>query len=307
MSIDDVCREAQALGVPIISGRDFDDSDRKSNEPVVIISESIARRMFPTQDAVNHHMMWTDPVLKFIDISGAPRRIVGVVADIDDTHVVPGPTMTVYHPMGQEQLWGGRLFVHTHSDPYALVTPVTRIIRTMAADQPVEHPASLEDVRAEVMTPDRLNTFVFGGFALVALAIAVVGVAGVLAFSVSGRTREFGIRLAVGSHPRHLLTGVIAEGMVMAGAGPVALPEAPGIPGPVSVRTWPRRGTGAGGFREPARPPDPERRGEPGRQGRATRPGPVLPSQAGKEEMTPLDTALGRRTALRTRRSPNGG
>ena len=75
----------------------------------------------------------------------------------------------------------------------------------------MEHAATLEDIRAEVLAPDRLNTLVFGGFAAVALVIAVVGVAGVLAFSVSGRTREFGIRLAIGSQPRHLLTGVIAR------------------------------------------------------------------------------------------------
>ena len=86
----------------------------------------------------------------------------------------------------------------------------------------VERAATLEDIRAEVLTPDRLNTVVFGGFAAVALAIAVVGVAGVLAFSVSGRTREFGIRLAIGSQPRHILTGVIAEGVVIAGVGVVA-------------------------------------------------------------------------------------
>ncbi|MDE3164503.1 MAG: FtsX-like permease family protein, partial [Acidobacteriota bacterium] len=97
-------------------------------------------------------------------------------------------------------------------DPYALVSPITRTIRNLSADQPVERAATLEDVRAEVLTPDRLNTIVFGGFAVVALLIAVVGVAGVLAFSVSARTREFGIRLAIGSQPRHLLGRVIAEG-----------------------------------------------------------------------------------------------
>ena len=85
------------------------------------------------------------------------------------------------------------------------MSPVTRIIRDLSVDQPVERAATLEDIRAEVLTPDRLNALVFGGFAAVALAIAVVGVAGVLAFSVSGRTREFGIRLAIGSQPRHLL------------------------------------------------------------------------------------------------------
>ena len=144
------------------------------------------------------------------------------MADIDDENVVPGPAITVYHPFGQEQLWGGRLFVHARGNPYALVSPVTRIIRDLSADQVVERAATLEDIRAEVLTPDRLNTLVFGGFAAVALAIAVVGVAGVLAFSVSGRTREFGIRLAVGSQPRHLLAGVIAEGVVIAVVGVVA-------------------------------------------------------------------------------------
>jgi predicted permease len=210
-----------ALGVPILAGRDFTEADRRGGEPVVIVSQSLAQRMFPNQDAINHHMTWTDPVMKFIDVSPAPRRIVGVAADVDDENVVPGPALSVYHPFEQE-IGGGRLFVHARTDLYALVPPITRIIRDLSADQPVERAATLEDVRAEVLTPDRLNTLVFGGFAAVALAIAVVGVAGVLAFSVSARTREFGIRLAIGSQPRHLLTGVIAEGAVIAAAGVVA-------------------------------------------------------------------------------------
>jgi predicted permease len=211
-----------ALGVPLIAGRDFNDLDRRGAEQVVIISQSIAQRMFPNQDAVNRHLVWTDPIMKFIDISPKPRRIVGVVADVDDENVVPGPAMTVYQPFGQEQTFGGRLFVHAHGDPYALVSPIRRIIRDLSADQPVERAATLDDIRAEVLTPDRLNTLVFGGFAAVALAIAVVGVAGVLAFSVSGRTREFGIRLAIGSEPRQLVSGVIRQGASIAVAGVVA-------------------------------------------------------------------------------------
>jgi putative ABC transport system permease protein len=210
-----------ALGVPILAGRDFDESDRRGGEPVVIVSQSVAQRMFPNQDAVNRHITWTDPIMKFIDVSSVSRRIVGVAADIDDENVVPGPALSVYHPFEQE-IGGGRLFVHARTDPYALVTPITRIIRNLSADQPVERAATLEDVKAEVLAPDRLNTLVFGGFAAVALAVAVVGVAGVLAFSVSGRTREFGIRLAVGSQPRHILAGVLSEGVVMAAIGVVA-------------------------------------------------------------------------------------
>jgi putative ABC transport system permease protein len=116
----------------------------------------------------------------------------------------------------------GRLFVNARTDPYALVPSIARIIRELSADQPVEQAATLADVRAEVLSPTRLNALVFGGFAAVALTIAVVGVAGVLAFSVSARTREFGIRLAIGSAPRHLLTRVLGEGAVIAGVGIVA-------------------------------------------------------------------------------------
>jgi putative ABC transport system permease protein len=210
-----------SLGVPLIAGRDFSDADRHDAEKVVIVSQSLAQRMFPNQDAVNRHLLWTDPVIKFIDVSPAPRRIVGVVADMDDENIVPGPAMTVYHPFEQE-IGGGRLFVHTQTDPYTLVPSITRIVRELAADQPVEHAATLEDVRAEVLAPNRLNAMVFGGFAGVALAIAIVGVAGVLAFSVSARTREFGIRLAIGSAPRHLLTRVLGEGAVIAVSGIVA-------------------------------------------------------------------------------------
>src|ERR1700690_2415308 len=221
-----------ALGVPIIAGRDFnalDDNNDNNKEPVVIVSQTLAQRMFPNQDAVNRHVYWTDPVLQFASGTDlekarmmAPRRIIGVTADMDDGHVVPEPTVTVYSPFDEGSIFGGRLFIHTSANPYALVPSVTRVIREMSADQPVEHAATLADVRAEVLTPDRLNSLVFGVFAAVALAIAVVGVAGVLAFSVSARTREFGIRLALGSEPQRLLKAVIAEGAVMSAAGVLA-------------------------------------------------------------------------------------
>jgi putative ABC transport system permease protein len=214
-----------ALGVPIIAGRDFNELDDRNKEPVAIISQTLAQRMFPNQDPINRHVFWTDPVLKVGRSSNTPlelQRIIGVVADIDDVHVVPEPTVTIYHTFEQGPLFRGRLFIHTSANPYSLVTPVTRIIREMSAEQPVERAATLEDVRAEVLTPHRLNSVVFGLFAAVALSIAVVGVAGVLAFSVSARTREFGIRLALGSQPQRLFKDVIAEGAAMAAAGVMA-------------------------------------------------------------------------------------
>jgi len=205
------------LGVPLLAGRDFTDDDRRGTELVTIVSQSLAQRLFPNGDAVNRHLTWTDPVFALFG-KPVPSRIVGVVADVDDENVVPAPALTVYQPAWQMGV-AGRLFVHAAGDPYALVPAVTRVIREISADQPVERAATLEDVRAEVLSPERVNAFVFSGFAGIALLIAVVGVAGVLAFSVSARTREFGIRLAVGSAPRHLLARVLSEGVRIAAIG----------------------------------------------------------------------------------------
>jgi len=203
-----------ALGVPLLAGRDFTQDDRRGRELVVIVSQSIAQRLFPGGDAVNRTMWWTDPLFG----KPRPRRIVGVVADVDDENVAPGPALTVYHPF-QQMPFGGRLFVRTAGDPYALVPSVTRIIHKMSADQPVERAATLADVRAEVLGPERLNAFVLSGFGGIALLIAVAGVAGVLAFSVSARTREFGVRLAIGSSPWRLMAGVLSEGAVIVAIG----------------------------------------------------------------------------------------
>jgi putative ABC transport system permease protein len=218
-----------ALGVPIIAGRDFNALDDQNREPVVIVSATLAQRMFPGQDPINRHVYWTDPVLEYIPGSdsekarfSSPHRIIGVAADVDDEHIVAAPTSTIYGTFADSLMFGGHLFIHTTANPYSLVTPVTQIIRQMSADEPVEHAATLEDIRVKVLAPDRLNSLVFGVFAGVALLIAVVGVAGVLAFSVSARTREFGIRLALGSQPKNLLRGVVAEGVLMAAVGVLA-------------------------------------------------------------------------------------
>jgi putative ABC transport system permease protein len=202
------------LGLPMVAGREFTYDDRSGSEPVVIVSESIAQRLFPGADALNRMLWWTDPLLG----PALPRRIVGIAADVDDENVVPGPALTVYHPVRQTG-FAQRLFVHASGDPYALVPEVTRIVRDISATQPVERAATLQDVRAAVLAPDRLNAFVLSGFAGVALLIAVVGVAGVLAFGVSARTREFGVRLAVGSSPRRLQAGVLSEGAAIVAIG----------------------------------------------------------------------------------------
>jgi predicted permease len=203
-----------ALGVPLLAGRDFTADDRLGGELVVIVSQSVAQRLFANGDAINHRIWWTDPFFG----PPLPRRIIGIVADADDERIVPGPSPAIYQPFRQMP-FANRLFVQTAGDPHSLIQPVTRIIRGISADQPVERAATLADVRAEVLAPERLNAFVLSGFGGVALLIAVVGIAGVLAFSVSARTREFGVRLAIGSTPASLLLRVLFEGARMVAIG----------------------------------------------------------------------------------------
>jgi putative ABC transport system permease protein len=200
------------LGVPLVAGREFTDADRRGGEPVAIVSQSLAQRFFPNGDALNRHLFTTDPR------PTAYGRIVGIVADVDDEHIAAQPAVTFYRPV-QQVGFAGRLFVRTARDPHALVPAITRTIREINADQPVERAATLEEVRSERLSPDRVNALVFAGFAGIALLIAVVGVAGVLAFSVSARMREFGMRLAVGCSPQGLLTLVLSQGATIAVIG----------------------------------------------------------------------------------------
>ena len=182
---------------------------------MAIVNQSVARRLFPNGDALNRRLTPTNLGTNLG--SPAPSRIVGVVADVDEDNVVQEPSMIVYYPDGRGG--GGRLFVRAAGDPRVLIPSVTRTIRDVAADQAVERPATLEDIRAEVLAPERLNAFVFSALGGIALLIAIVGVAGVLAFSVSARTREFGVRLAVGSTPRDLRAGVLRDGARIAAIG----------------------------------------------------------------------------------------
>ena len=211
----------KSLGVPIIAGRDFNADDRSDSEKVVIHQrERGASGMFHNQEALNRKLTWTDPVMKFIGISdrrpphrrrrrrpGRREHRAG-----PDAHGLPPDRAGVRRRTAVRARQGRPL--------HARARRSRKIIRDMSAEQPVERAATLDGrPRAEVLAPNRLNTLVFGGFALVALTIAVVGVAGVLAFSVSARMREFGVRLAIGSTPSHLLTRILGEGAVIAAFG----------------------------------------------------------------------------------------
>jgi putative ABC transport system permease protein len=201
------------LGVPLLAGRHFTDDDRRSKENVAIVNQSVAQRLFPNGDALSRRLTPTNLGTNLG--SPQPSRIVGIVADVDEDNVVQEPSMIVYYVTGT----GSRLFVRASGNPSALIPSVTRTIRAISADQAVERPSTLEDIRTEVLAPERLNAFVFSALGGIALLIAIVGVAGVLAFSVSARTREFGVRLAVGSSPWELRAGVLWDGVRTAAIG----------------------------------------------------------------------------------------
>ena len=188
---------------------------------MVVVSKSVADRLFPGQDALNRHIMWTDPLIKYADISPEPRRIVGVLANIDDANIIPQPNLTIYTPFAQGPIFGANLLVRTKSDPYDLVPTITKTIRAAAATQPVEHTSTLQDVRMEVLADKRVNALVFGGFAALALTISIVGVAGVLAFGVSWRTRELEFASHWALNPS-ILAGVLIDGVTITAIGVVA-------------------------------------------------------------------------------------
>jgi hypothetical protein len=202
------------LGVPLLAGRDFTDDDSRSGEMVALVNQSVAQRLFPNGDALNRRLTPTNLGTNLG--KPQPARIIGIVADVDEENVVQEPAMIVYYPLGYR---GSRMFVRAAADPRALIPLVTRTIRGVAADQAVERPAVLEDIRAEVLGPERLNAFVFSALGGIALLISIVGVAGVLAFSVSARMREFGVRLAIGSTPGSLRAGVLWDGLRIAAVG----------------------------------------------------------------------------------------
>jgi ABC-type antimicrobial peptide transport system permease subunit len=141
------------------------------------------------------------------------------LADVDDANILPQHNLTIYQPFAQGPLYGASLLVRASKDPTALIPAITKTIRAVAATQPVEHASTLEDVRTEVLANNRVNAIVFGGFAALALAISAVGIAGVLAFSVSWRRREFAIRLAVGAQPLRILANVLIDGVTTAAIG----------------------------------------------------------------------------------------
>src|SRR5919199_3818769 len=208
-----------AAGIPLLKGRAFSSTDRRGTARVVMLNKTLAERLFPNQDPIGRQIAWTGEVLKFIPVTGDWRTVIGVVGDTRDAGLDSDPTPTVFQPFAQEELFNAALVIRTTSNPAALEPTVIRAIRELYPQQLIENVATLEEVRDATVAPRRLNALFVASFGALALVIAIVGIAGVLAFSVSSRTTEIGIRMSLGADASRVRRMVLGEGGVLLAVG----------------------------------------------------------------------------------------
>jgi len=202
----------RAAGIPLLKGRTFGLSDREGAARVVILNQSFAKKMFGDQDPIGRRIAWTGEVLKFVPISGDWRTVVGVVGDTRDGGLDNDATATMYQPFAQEMPFFGALLVRTRGNPSTLHATAVRAIRELYPKQIVENVATLEEVRDASVAPRKLNALFIASFGTLAMVIAMVGIAGVLAFSVSSRTAEIGIRMSLGADAGRVHRMILGEG-----------------------------------------------------------------------------------------------
>jgi putative ABC transport system permease protein len=200
----------KALGIPLISGRFFDAHDTSTAPEVVIISQSLAHRYFPNED----------PVGKRISGDGGKHwvQIVGVVGDVKYYGLDQEALDTAYVPIAQQPM-ASTLLVKTAGDPMTYAKRVQEAVYSVDPEQPVNRFESLAEMRGDALVQSRLTTLLLGMFAALALAIAATGLSGVIAVMVTQRTREIGIRMALGAQSSEVLGMVLMHGMRIIGIG----------------------------------------------------------------------------------------
>jgi putative ABC transport system permease protein len=209
----------RAAGIPLLRGREFTTTDRRGSGLVVVLNKTLADRLFPDRDPVGQRVAWTGDVLRFIGISGDWRTVVGVVGNTKDGGLDAEPRGVVFQPLAQEALFGGGLVIRAERNASALAPAATRLVRNISPRDPIENVLTVPQIRDQSVAPRRLNAALVSSFGALAVIIAAVGIAGVLAFSVSARTNEIGIRMSLGADSRRVQRMVLMEGGVLLAFG----------------------------------------------------------------------------------------
>lgn len=197
--------------IPMLTGRDFTLADGAAAPRVAVVNESLARYFFPGQSAVGERLSIG---------ASAPYTIVGVVADVRMGAPRPGSPPAVYFPSAQsEPSQYGTISVRTRSDPLALVPSVRAAVRSVDPEQPIADIRTMDEVLSEFMAPRRFNALLVGSFAALALTLAALGLYGAISYIVAQRTREIGIRMALGAERSDVVHSVLRQGVGLALAG----------------------------------------------------------------------------------------
>jgi len=209
----------RASGIPLLKGREFAETDVKTSAKVVILNKSLADRLFGDRDPIGQKVAWTGEVLKFIGLSDEWRTVVGVVGDTKDGGLDAAPRGAMFQPMKQEAMFGGGLVIRSQRDPASLASAATRIVRGIVPNDPIENVQTIAQFKSQSVAPRRLNAILVSSFGVLAVIIAAVGIAGVLAFSVSARTNEIGIRMSLGADSARVQRMILGEGGTLLGYG----------------------------------------------------------------------------------------
>ncbi|HEX8072777.1 MAG TPA: ABC transporter permease [Pyrinomonadaceae bacterium] len=206
----------RTMAIPVKQGRAFNERDTDKAPPVVVINETFARRFFPGENPTGRRLALDDGE----DDHAAPREIVGVVGDVRHAGLDQPVTPEMYVPF--QQLPPARLSIVTRTtaaDPAGVATSVRAAIREVNAEQPVYNVRPVTQLLAQSVARRRFNMLLLGTFAALALVLAALGIYGVMAYSVTRRTHELGIRLALGAQRGDILRLVVGQGMVLVGTG----------------------------------------------------------------------------------------
>ncbi|NKB89291.1 MAG: FtsX-like permease family protein [Acidobacteria bacterium] len=210
----------ESMGIELMEGRDFVTTDLADSQGVVIINATMAKDYFGDRSAIGERIAWTDNVMRFISMSKDFRTVVGVVADTRDAGLDAEIVHTMYNPYRQvTPSFTGSLVIRTTANPEGLMPQVRDVVHAHDPNQPIVNVATIADLGDDSVAPRRLNAMLLAAFATLALVISAVGIGGVLAFSVGSRTKEFGVRSALGAAPHQVWQGVVAEGARLASLG----------------------------------------------------------------------------------------